>query len=164
MLREIICHSISLDLIFLFLKKMPNLVPAHLFAIRGSRKRGEIFFFSNLLWGQGLKMPLSHGWYYWQGRLGRLGKVDFLFWFFGFQNGSHEIMHIVVLSIVRFPIMVNCLISTIAMMILLFNLQCENRLLSTFGFSNFGQNQTYKNGALKKNSLENSGKFLYKYL
>ena len=38
---------------------------------------------------------------------GGLGALEFLFSIFGFQNGSHEIIHIVVLSIVRFPIMVN---------------------------------------------------------
>ena len=71
-LREIICHSISLDLIFLFLNKMPNLVPAHLFAIRGSRKRGEIFFFKIALGTRFENVPFPMG--------DTIGKADWDVW------------------------------------------------------------------------------------
>ena len=63
-------------------------------------------------------------------RSGGLGTLEYLFSFFGFQNGIHEIIHIVVLPITRFPIMVNWLIFTVTTMILILNLQCENCLLS----------------------------------
>ena len=46
-------------------------------------------------------------------RSGGLGTLKYLFSFFGFQNGSHEIIHIVVLPITRFPILVNWLIFTV---------------------------------------------------